>query len=143
MKHQLPVGSAELKRFAGAHTRAQAAIDAAHGIDAKLPRGAIQPEPLTLKPLLGSIELIDVAGELNHHGAALIGRHLRPQDLGGHIKVNGQPVGERLVHRFARHMQRETALHRFPTRISQALCADRSNRSAARVLAQPWCLPQP
>ena len=60
---------------------------------------------------LGGIELINVAGELHHHGAALIGSDLRPQNLGGDVEFNSQPIGDRLMHRLAREMQGDAALH--------------------------------
>ena len=111
MKLQLPGWRAERERATGADGRTDAAVDAAVRIDADLPRRPIQPQTLTFKPELSGIELIDVAGELHHHRAALVRSHLGPQNLGRDVKIDREPIGQWLVHRFARDMQREAALH--------------------------------
>ena len=107
---QPPARRHALQRTAGADAAADAAVDAAAGINPDLPRGTIETQPLSLKPLLRCGEIIDVAGELHHHGAALIGSDLGAENLGGNVKVHRQPIGDRLMHRFAGEMQGDAAL---------------------------------
>ena len=97
---------------AGAHTRAEAAIDAKLGIDADLGRGPIERKPLAFQPGLRRGQLIDITRQLHHHGAALVGRDLGLENLGGNVKVHRQPIGDRLVHRLAGEMEDEAPFHR-------------------------------
>ncbi|MEY3767658.1 MAG: hypothetical protein RLZZ11_728 [Cyanobacteriota bacterium] len=86
-----------------------------------LARGTIDPQTLGFQPLLGRGQIVDVAGELHHHGAALIGRDLGPQDLGGDIELHRQAVGDRLMHRLAgkcRVMRRFTLRFPLPTSVT-------------------------
>lgn len=75
-------------------------------------RSPVNAQPLALQPELGSIEFVDVAGKLHNHGAELVGRHLGPQNLGGDIKIHGEPIGDRLVDRLSGKMKGEAPFHR-------------------------------
>ena len=111
VKVQLPRGTFELQCPTGADAGAEAAIHAALRIDVDLRGGAIETQSQPFQPSFRRIQLVDVTGELNHHRAALIGGHLGTQDLGGDIEVDRQSIGDRLMHRVTRNMQRESALH--------------------------------
>ena len=111
LKLQLPSGRTEAQSSAGADAAAQPAVDTALGINPDLTGGAVDPQALGLEPVLGGRQVVDIPGELHHHGAALIRCDLGPQDLGGDIKLNRQAIGDRLVHRLAREMQGDAAFH--------------------------------
>ncbi len=115
-KFQLPSRRANAQSPTGAHTRADAAIDAGPWIDLDLTRSPIEAEPLTFQPRLSGSQFIDVPGQLHHHGAALVGSDLGPEDLGRDIKIDGQPIGDRLMHRFPREMQGEAPFQPLETR---------------------------
>ena len=107
IKFQLPSRRTNVQSPTGAHTRTDAAIDTGPWIDLDLTRSPIEAEPLAFQPRLGSSQLIDISGKLHHHGAALVGGDLGPQDLGRDIEIHGQPIGDGLMHRLPREMQGE------------------------------------
>ena len=107
IKFQLPSRRANVQSPTGAHTRADAAINAGPWVDLDLTRSPIEAEPLAFQPRLSGSQLIDVPGQLHHHGAALVGGDLSPEDLGRDIEIDGQPIGDRLMHRFPGEMQGE------------------------------------
>jgi len=129
----------ELQGSTGTDTRADAAVDAAQGIDADFSRGPVDSQPLALQPELGGIKFVNVAGELHHHGAELVGRHLSPQNLGGHIKVHGEPIGDRLVNRLSGEMEGEAPFHR--ERPAERKLASPSNGTGVQPRSAPARVP--
>jgi thiol-disulfide isomerase/thioredoxin len=88
-------------------------------------------------------EIINVAGELHHHRAALIRRDLGPQNLRGDIEFHGQPIGNRLMHRLAGEMEGDAALHAGWPAGLQANQSEKTGRLLIRHQAPPLSAPTP
>jgi len=88
-------------------------------------------------------EIIDVAGELHHHGAALIRSDLGPQDLRRDVEFHGQPIGNRLVHGLAREVEGDAALHAGWPAGTQANPGEKTGRLLLRNQAAPVSEPTP
>ena len=140
---ELPSGGVATQGTAGANAGANAAIHAARRIHLNLTGGAVEAKPLAFQPVLSRSEIIDIAGELHHHGAALIRGDLSPQDLRGNVELDRQPIGNRLVHRFAGEMQGDAALHSGSPAGAQANQPQKAGRLLQPDQAPPVSAPTP
>jgi hypothetical protein len=85
----------EAEGFRRANAGAEAAVDATVFIDEDFLAGQGDLNIEAPHPVHGGIEFVDIAGELHHHFADLVGSNLGADNAGGDVEVLGKAIGDR------------------------------------------------